>query len=571
MGNDVSIDLSHPTQEFVEFLLAKGALTPEALERAKRLQDETSERLPSVLVKLGLASERTIAEALAEFTKAPLLAAQDFPRAAVQSLRLSQKFLRQSGIAPIAADATGVTIAMADPLDTAAIDAVRYAASAPVSYRVGLPSDIAHHLDLLYGDGATKTERIVAGFESGTDENRAEDAERLKDLASEAPVIRLVNLWIDGAVEARASDIHIEQAETTLRVNYRSDGALRTIDELPGRLGPAVSSRIKIMARLDIAERRLPQDGKFRTPVRGREIDFRVSIVPTIHGENIVLRILDRGHVGLDFGVLGYDEAMLQRYFSVLRRPHGILLITGPTGSGKTTTLYTSLIEVRTPELKILTVEDPVEYQLDGINQTQVQPQIGLTFATALRSFLRHDPDIILVGEIRDAETARIAVQAALTGHLVLSTLHTNDAVSAINRLLDMGVDDYLIASTVNGVVAQRLVRRLCPHCSQAYPAPSELTKKLGIEQPLPNSAVLFKPAGCTRCDNKGFSGRTAIAEILVMSDAIRSLVMRHAPRDELQRAAVAAGMETIQLNGARKCLEGLTTVDEVMRATGDA
>lgn len=553
---------------FESYLLSRGIVTNDSLARAKRAQQSDTDRLTAILVKLGILAEKPLAEALAAHTGFPLVTAKDFPAQPLRAPHFSQGFLREAIIAPIASDANGVTVAMADPLDASTLEAVRYAAGSKVFIKVALASDIVRHLDLVYQEQAAQTNQLVANFDGSDEQARTDDFERLKDLASEAPVIRLVNRWIESAVEMRASDIHLEPSETSLRVCFRIDGALRVVDQLPARIGPSVSSRIKILARLNIAERRLPQDGKFRIPVRGREIDFRVSVVPTVHGEGIVLRILDRGHISLSFDALGYDAAMLDRYFSVLKRPNGILLITGPTGSGKTTTLYTSLVEIRTPELKILTVEDPVEYQLEGVNQTQVQPQIGLTFAAALRSFLRHDPDVILVGEIRDVETARIAVQAALTGHLVLSTLHTNDAVSAINRLMDMGVDDYLIASTINGVVGQRLVRRLCA-CREPYDAPAELLQRFDLRAS-PEPPLFYRAVGCERCDHKGYAGRTAIAETLVMTETMRSLVMRHAPREELHQAGLTGGMESMQLNGLRKCLSGETTVEEVYRVVGD-
>jgi len=552
--------------EFGAFLVARGALPQAALDRARRLQAEMSERLGTVLTRLGLIAERDLADALSAFTGAPVITAAAFPERPILADRLSAKFLRQASIVPLAEGADGLVLAMADPLDREAIEAVRYAAETPILPRVALASDLARALDRLYGASAPTSEQIVAGLDSAGFDAKAEDTERLKDLASEAPVIRLVNLWIERAVEARASDIHIEAAENVLTVRFRIDGALRPVEETPAGLGPAVSSRIKIMARLDIAERRLPQDGKFRVAVQGKEIDFRVSIVPSVHGESIVLRILDRSQVALDFAALGYDGAVLERYRAILQRPHGILLVTGPTGSGKTTTLYTSLLHVCTPDLKILTVEDPVEYQLAGVTQVQVHPQIGLNFAGALRAFLRHDPDVILVGEIRDVETARIAVQAALTGHLVLSTLHTNDAASAITRLLDMGVEDYLITATVNGIAAQRLVRRLCPQCRVPYAVTPDVAARLKLDAPAP--ITLFKPGGCAACGGNGFAGRTTVAEVLAMTEALKDLVIRRAGADAMQRQAEADGMASMYRDGLRKCLAGLTTVDEVLRVT---
>jgi general secretion pathway protein E len=397
------------------------------------------------------------------------------------------------------------------------------------------------------------------------------DVERLRDMSSDAPIIRLVNGTIARAVEARASDIHFEPAERSLRVRFRVDGILQDIETLPERMSAPLTSRIKIMAKLNIAERRLAQDGRIRFAVRGQEIDFRVSTMPTLHGESVVLRILDRGSLKLDFAALGFDDDVLADYLPILQRPHGILLVTGPTGSGKTTTLYTSLSALDRDELKILTIEDPIEYQLEGINQTQVKPQIGLTFAGALRAFLRQDPDVIMVGEIRDLETAEIAVQAALTGHMILSTLHTNDAASAVTRLLDMGVENYLITSTVNAVLAQRLVRTLCPHCREPYEAGPELIKSYGFE-PIEGHAIrLFHPGGCPACRGTGFQGRTTITELLLVSDAIRELILSRAEAQEIQRVAIAEGMRTMFADGMRKALAGATTLEEVIRVTREA
>ena len=566
MNAITGVALAPTESDFGRELVARALLPEAALERAQRLQSQSGERFVVLLSKLGLLSEQAVAEALSAYLGLPLVTESDLPRTPVRSA-LAPKFLKQAMVLPIAESPERVVLAVTDPLDSDTLDAVRYAADRPVEIRIATPSAISKALAQLQGD--SQSAALSRRVDDHAGDVRATDAERLRDLSSDAPVIKLVNLWIDGAVEARASDIHIEATEHAVRVRYRIDGTLQDIEELPPHLGAPVSSRIKVMAKLNIAERRLPQDGKFRTAVRGKEIDFRVSIVPSVHGESIVLRILDRNQVALDFGALGFDGDALRRYLSVLQRPHGILLVTGPTGSGKTTTLYTSLLHVRTPGIKILTVEDPVEYQLEGINQTQVQPQIGLTFASALRSFLRHDPDVILVGEIRDSETARIAVQAALTGHLVLSTLHTNDAVGAVTRLLDMGVEDYLIASTVNGIAAQRLVKRLCPRCRVPYTLTPELAHGYGLDRTEP--VIFYKPGGCPACGGTGFSGRSAITEMLLTTEPLRQLVMRHAEAGALLRQAEADGMETMYRNGLRKCCDGITTIDEVLRVTSMA
>jgi general secretion pathway protein E len=411
--------------------------------------------------------------------------------------------------------------------------------------------------------------QIVESIGLADDLTDEEQIQHLKELASEAPVIRLVNLMIARAVESRASDIHIEPFENRLKVRYRVDGVLHEVESPPSRLSAAVISRIKIMAKLNIAERRLPQDGRIQLRAQGKEIDLRVSTVPTLYGESVVMRILDKASVVLDFPVLGFSPRTLERFLQVLRMPHGIILVTGPTGSGKTTTLYTALQTINTSERKILTVEDPVEYQLEGVNQIQVKQQINLTFANALRAIVRQDPDVIMIGEMRDLETAGIAVQSALTGHLVLSTLHTNDAAGSVTRLLDMGVEDYLLTSTINGILAQRLVRLLCTHCRQPYPALPELVEELRLHRfSESRDLLLYKSVGCEQCAGTGYRGRAAIMEFLVMSDPLRRLVLKHADAGELQAVAQREGMDTMYEDGLRKAVAGVTTIEEVLRVT---
>jgi general secretion pathway protein E len=556
-------------EELGERLVAGGRLTSDDLERARRLQQETGERLHVILTQLGLISERAMAEALADFLALPLVGLNDYPAEPAIDDAISAKFLKEHRIVPLGDSPEGVVVAMADPLDQYAIDAMRLFTGKSVEARIGVPADIEAAFDRLYGTGQGAIGEVV---DEGPAVSADEDIERLRDLASEAPVIRMVNLLIGRAVETRASDIHVEPFENALRVRYRIDGVLREVEAPPSRLRAAVISRIKLMAKLNIAETRLPQDGRIRLVSRGKEIDLRVSSVPTMHGESVVLRILDRGSVALDFTQLGFDEESLKRYLEMLDRPHGILLVTGPTGSGKTTTLYTSLLRLNTGERKILTVEDPIEYQLEGINQLQVKPQIGLSFANALRSFLRQDPDVIMIGEIRDLETAEIAVQAALTGHEVLSTLHTNDAASTITRLLDMGVDDYLLTSTVNGVLAQRLVRTLCHNCRRPEAALPELVEQLDLRKITDADPItLHQPQGCDACNQTGYLGRVAILETLVIDDELRRLILRHAEAHEIKRAAVEAGMRTMYRDGLAKALAGITSLEEVLRVTRDA
>ncbi|HAZ42510.1 MAG TPA: type II secretion system protein GspE, partial [Methylococcaceae bacterium] len=436
--------------------------------------------------------------------------------------------------------------------------------------RIGIGSEIDRALETQMGPGKSLMGEIVDTFGSDEDVNEA-DVEHLKDLASEAPVIRMVNLIMQRAVEMRASDIHVEPFEQVLKVRFRVDGVLREVESPPVRSTAAVISRIKIMAKLNIAERRLPQDGRIKLQVQGKELDLRVSTVPTMHGESVVIRLLHKESIKFDFGSLGFEGEALNRFLGVLEQPHGIILITGPTGSGKSTSLYTALHKINTPDRKIITVEDPVEYQLEGVNQIQTKPQIGLTFAAALRSIVRQDPDVIMIGEMRDIETARIAVQSALTGHLVLSTLHTNDAAGGVTRLLDMGLEDYLIASTVNGILGQRLVRRLCPHCRESFEPMPEVAAELKLWNfSDAREVLLYRPKGCEACDGTGYRGRLAISELLVMTDDIRRLVMTNAPARKIEDQALLEGMETMYDDGIRKAVRGLTTVEEVIRVTSD-
>lgn len=544
----------------LKHLSSANKLDDAALSRARRLSSESGERLAHVLTRLGIVSEQDLAEAYAAVSGFPLISAAEFPPSPLLENQFNSQFLHSTQVIPIDIEDGVMVVAMADPLDPQALAALRFAARMDIRPKVACAGDIETALGRLYGGSSQEAENQDAEkLEAET-----EDVDRLKDVASEAPVIRLVNQIINKAVEARASDIHIEPMDNDLKIRFRIDGHLREMEAPHHRLGAAIVSRVKILAKLNIAERRLAQDGRIRLAVRGKEVDFRVSTTPTIFGESVVLRILDRGHLALDFDELGFDALTLARFRTVLNRPHGILLVTGPTGSGKTTTLYTSLHELNTPDKKILTIEDPVEYQLKGINQVQVKPQIGLTFANALRSFLRQDPDIMMIGEIRDLETAQIAIQAALTGHLVLSTLHTNDAASAVTRLLDMGVEDFLLTSTINGLVSQRLVRRLCRQCREPHHVLPGESGKLRLAQ----GAQAYRAVGCAACNGTGYYGRTSILEILQMTDAIRQLVLAHAEANQIQQAAERDGMESMYAHGMRKVALGETTIEEVLRVT---
>ncbi len=574
-GNDSAEEISSPSdlyEQFADAVIRTGKLRESELNRARRFASQSDgEPLSGLLVRLGLVSERDVAELLVEISGYPAVNAEQAggdqsPLEATIPLR----FLEQNRVVGLYQEGERVAIAMADPLDDYVIHAIRLACGKEVIPHVGIPSEIERTLEHQFGGGKSGMDQAVddlAGEEVDED-----DIEHLKDLASEAPVIRMVNLIFQRALESRASDIHIEPFEELLKVRLRVDGVLRESEAPPARSTAAVISRIKIMARLNIAERRLPQDGRIKVKVLGKELDMRVSTVPTMYGESLVIRLLDKENIVLDFDTLGFTGDALQRFLKILERPHGILLITGPTGSGKSTTLYTALNQLNDSARKIITVEDPVEYQLVGINQIQAKSEIGLTFASALRSIMRQDPDIIMIGEMRDLETARIGVQSALTGHLVLSTLHTNDAAGGITRLLDMGLEDYLLTSTVNGILAQRLVRKLCNHCKQPYQPTSEMIAELHLDRYTPQGSTiqLHQAVGCDQCGGIGFYGRMAIVEFLVMSNAIRRLVMDHAEVTAIVKAAQAEGMGSLYEDGMAKALAGLTTIEDVMRVTSE-
>jgi general secretion pathway protein E len=560
-----------PYTDFADNLIRKGKARETEINRTRRLAAQTDDQpLPALLVKLGVVSERDAAEALAEVSGLPLVAAGDYPEASPLPEEVAPRFLKENRMVGLAAREDAYEVAVTDPFDRPLLEALALACDKPIQARLGLPSEIERAIEQQLGSGKSLMGQLVENFGGDEDIDEA-DVEHLKDLASEAPVIRMVNLIMQRAVEARASDIHVEPFEERLKVRFRVDGVLKEVEAPPVRSTAAVISRIKIMAKLNIAERRLPQDGRIKLQVQGKELDLRVSTVPTMYGESVVIRLLHKESIQFDFAALGFEGEVLKRFLDVLSLPHGIILITGPTGSGKSTTLYTALHKINTPERKIITVEDPVEYQLEGVNQIQTKPQIGLNFATALRSIVRQDPDVIMIGEMRDLETARIAVQSALTGHLVLSTLHTNDAAGGVTRLLDMGLEDYLLTSTVNGILGQRLVRRLCPHCRESYPALPEMVEELNLRRFQPQGEVmLYRPVGCERCDDLGYKGRLAILEFLVMSDDLRRLVMNHAQARQIEEQALKEGMHTMYEDGLRKAVVGMTTLEEVMRVTSD-
>ena len=559
-----------PYQSLLLTLQERNKLSASELKKAERVQKTSlAESLPQLLVKLGLCSELDVADAFVESGHFEKVTPEQYPLEMQLPETVSLRFLKNYHIIGLQHTDDAMTIAMMDPEDQFTINGLRLATGKPIIAKVGLLSEIDAALDVQYGEDKSKMDKLIA--DSATDDLGEEDLAHLKDLASEAPVIKMVNLIMQRAIETKASDIHIEPFEQSLKIRLRIDGVLQEIDAPNVKSTAAVISRIKIMAKLNIAERRLPQDGRIKVQMIGKELDLRVSTIPTMHGESVVIRLLDKENTVLDFAALGFAGRHLQQFIDVLSQPHGIILITGPTGSGKSTTMYAALKQLNTPERKIITVEDPVEYQMEGINQIQAKPQIGLTFASALRSIVRQDPDVIMIGEMRDLETARIAVQSALTGHLVLSTLHTNDAAGGITRLLDMGLEEYLLTSTVNGILAQRLIRKLCPSCKKGAIAAPEIVKKLRLQRFAPKGdIVLYQPIGCSACSHTGYRGRLAIIEFLPMTDPIRKLIMAHEEAGTIQKLAITEGMQTLYENGLVKVIEGITTLEEVMRVTSE-
>ena len=557
-------------QSLLKTLQERDKLSASELKKVERVQKTSvAESLPQLLVKLGLCSELDVADAFVESGRFEKVASDQYPPEMQLPETVSLRFLKNYHIIGLSHTNDDITVAMMDPEDQFTIAALGLATGKQVTAKVGLLSEIDAAIDVQYGENRSKMDKLVDDL--AVDDLGEDDLEHLKDLASEAPVIKMVNLIMQRAIETKASDIHIEPFEQSLKVRLRVDGVLQEIDAPNVKSTAAVISRIKIMAKLNIAERRLPQDGRIKVQMLGKELDLRVSTIPTMYGESVVIRLLDKDNTVLDFAALGFAGRHLQQFIDVLSLPHGIILITGPTGSGKSTTMYAALKQLNTSERKIITVEDPVEYQMEGINQIQAKPQIGLTFASALRSIVRQDPDVIMIGEMRDLETARIAVQSALTGHLVLSTLHTNDAAGGITRLLDMGLEEYLLTSTVNGILAQRLIRKLCPACKIGAIAPPEIVNNLRLRRYAPDGdIILFKPVGCPACAGMGYRGRLAIIEFLPMTDPIRKLIMAHEEAGAIQKLAIAEGMQTLYENGLVKVMQGITTLEEVMRVTSE-
>jgi len=566
--------------EALEREIAERLVEQEVLERAgldeilRRWNPENGTSLTEELVGAGLVRDSQVRQGLSSCLNLPFQESlsEDMVDKELVS-RIPLNFLLANQIIPLRREEDGsVLVAMSDPLDVQPLDDLRLLLDSDVGIVVSVPEEIVRIANRCYGHADGAAEAMLEGMEEDEEAPEMvtinETTEDLLDIAAKAPVIKLVNLIIFEAVKARASDIHIEPFEKDLRVRYRIDGVLYDAINPPKQYQSSIISRVKIMANLNIAEKRLPQDGRIKIRITDREIDIRVSVIPVSFGERIVLRLLDKSSQLFGLHDLGLSDNGLSLLKKILRLTHGIVLVTGPTGSGKTTTLYAALNEMNSVDKNIITIEDPVEYQLPGIGQIQVNPKINLTFANGLRSILRQDPDIVLVGEMRDSETAEIAIQASLTGHLVFSTLHTNDAAGAITRMIDMGVEPYLVSSSVVGIMAQRLVRRICPHCRESYAPSDEVLHSIGLSREELEGRELFQGAGCSHCFNSGYMGRTAIFEMLLIDDDIRRMIVERTDTGTIKREALRKGMLTLRMDGARNVLNGETTIEEVVRVT---
>ena len=559
------------TGEFLSDILhKKGLISEKDIDRIIKMQKDSGKDLQKIIIELGILKKDEMMIALAEEIGVKYVNLSDIDSDPVIVVLIPEEMARRHQLIAIDKSENKLTVAMANPLDVFAYDEIKIRLGYNLEAVLSYGEDINKALDQVFGvtDG---WDQVIDKFENLTvtvlkEEEREAELSALT-AGEEAPIISLVNLMILRAVKENASDIHIESfGDETLQVRYRIDGILHDVMSLPRQLRLAVISRIKIMSDLDIAERRLPQDGRIQVNVGGRTINIRVSILPTVNGEGAVLRILDPSSILLELNSLGFSQDILPKFTSLIKKPNGIILVTGPTGSGKSTTLYTTLNILNSTEKKIMTIEDPVEYRLKGINQVQAKPKIGLTFAAGLRSFLRQDPDIMLVGEIRDKETAEVAVQAALTGHLVLSTLHTNDAPSSVIRLIDMGIEPFLISSSVIGVIAQRLVRRICPRCKKETKLTSDLAKILEEYNMDSKKIILNKGEGCPYCKETGYKGRIAIFELMIITDTIRDLISSNITSGKLRETAIKEGMCQLKEDGLKKVCEGVTTIDEVLR-----
>lgn len=551
-----------------ESLVEEGIITAEQLKEAQAEAMRLGQRLRGVLVKMGFIAEEDLVAFLSDKLGLPRIELDNYLIDPKTVELVPEVLARKYELIPVLKIGNRLTCAMLDPWNVLALDEIRMKTNLTIEPAVATESEIKKALNQYYGARGSMEDLIksIDAKKLGVEEGREIDTKKLQDIVEEPIVIKLVNLIIMKAVKEEASDIHIEPEEEILRIRFRVDGMLHEVSSPPKYLQSTIISRIKIMASLDIAERRKPQDGRFAIKAEGREIDVRVSCVPTVYGENVVLRLLDTSTALLSLKDIGFSEELFEKYQKLVSRPHGIILVTGPTGCGKTTTLYASLDKINTVEKNIITIEDPVEYKLQGIRQIQINPKVDLTFANGLRSILRQDPDIMMVGEMRDSETAEIAIQAALTGHLVFSTLHTNDAPSAITRMIDMRIEPYLVSSSVIGILAQRLVRTICSECREKYKPSKEALKDIGLSGE--EKIDFYKGKGCPKCMHAGYKGRIAIFELMLMDDKIRNLITDKAPLDDIRKQAQSSGMITLKENGVQKIREGLTTLEEVFRVT---
>jgi type IV pilus assembly protein PilB len=552
-------------------LLEARLITPDALQKAQLQVKTAGGSLASALIKVGAVSEEDLSRFLSELYGVPSIDLSNYvPDASIVKL-IPGDVAGKFQVLPISRQGRRLTVAMANPSNIFALDDIKFITGCEVNPCVATESSIKKAIDKAY-DSAATFESVMRGLDDEIEviEDQMDDVPDVALLgeAEQAPVVKLVNSLISDAVRKGSSDIHMEPYERSLRVRFRIDGTLYEMMSPPFRMKAAVTSRLKIMADLDIAERRIPQDGRIKLRILGRSIDLRVSTLPTIFGEKVVMRILDKGNLNIDLNKLGFQERALSDFTRAISQPYGMVLVTGPTGSGKTTTLYSALSKINQPEVNIMTAEDPVEYNLEGINQVLVNESVGLTFAAALRAFLRQDPNIIMVGEIRDLETGSIAVKAALTGHLVLSTLHTNDAPSTINRMVDMGVEPFLVASSTNLIMAQRLLRRVCANCKTEVKLHAETLRELAITEDEAKKHTFMEGKGCVTCSNTGYKGRLGVYEVMPITPKVRDLILDRAPTNQIKKQAVAEGMLTLRMDGLVKLKNGITTAEEVLKET---
>ncbi|MBT3923898.1 MAG: type II secretion system ATPase GspE [Nitrospina sp.] len=560
------------TDPVESILLRHKKITEKTLAEVKASNIHSGTYLGKTLADHGYIHTQTLLETLSKELRLPYIKKEQYPKSGlpVEGMTITETFLREKIIFPLQLKDDTLIVAVYDPFDLYTIEDLKVSVGKSIRIVLSSEQDILESIETYYGEeGGSAMNRMVSDIQDddmhGLD-TLDDSTEHIRDMASEAPVIKLVNHIISQAIETRASDIHLEPFEEELQLRYRIDGILHEMESPPKRLSAAITTRIKIMSKLDISERRLPQDGRIKLKILGKDIDMRVSTLPTLHGESVVMRILDRGNLVLDLSQMGFPEKELRQMEALIQKPYGKLLVTGPTGSGKTTTLYAALSKINTPDKKIITIEDPVEYQMRGINQIHVKSQIGLNFADGLRSIVRQDPDVIMVGEIRDPETADISIQAALTGHLVFSTVHTNDAAGAVTRLLDMGVENFLISSALLGVLAQRLVRVICPNCKEEAPLTPVLKTEMGLLEK--ENVKVYHGKGCKACSHTGFKGRCGIYELLVIDDSIRELILKKVTAQDICDQARKNGMRTLREDGWDKVVKGITTVEEILRVT---